>query len=333
MPVSAALALLALLASPPPAAPPAAAPPAAAAAAAAAAPAEEVVAEVGSWRLTRALLDGYFEALPPPRRAGYERSGGKAAFLNDLIEEKLVVAEAERRGYLDRPVLRARAELSRDAVLYQALVADEVTGKVLTEEALKRWYDKHQDRFRLEEMARIRHILVTPYGESRLRNTSGDDARSAEAARAKIERIGGDIGKGADFAEMARQWSEDASAAGGGLLDDFPRGRMAQPIEEAAFSLAVGQVSGVLETPYGFHLVRVEARIPPRVRPFAEVRELVSGFVAEESRDRFRALHDELVARLRRDARVVVHDPALAAPEPAPAPRSAPEPAVPEAAR
>jgi hypothetical protein len=283
----------------------------------------EVVAEIGDYRLTREMMDAFWNGLPAGRRAGYEKGGGKPAFLQDFIDQKLCVAEAERRGYLDRAELRAAAELARDAVLYRALVEEQVTAKIVTEAAMREWYAANHQRFAVEEMARIRVLVVTPRRDRPPRSETAGDARDETEARAKIERLRTEIVAGADFSGVARRESEDRSAAEGGLLPDFPRGRMSQAIEDAAFALPAGQVSDVLRTPEGFHLIRVEARIPAHVRPYDQVREEVRIGLGDAKKDAFRPRFAAYAAELRARNRVVVRDPALA-PRPAEPPRSTP---------
>jgi len=86
-----------------------------------------------------------------------------------------------------------------------------------------------------------------------LRNT---EARSKEEALKEIEDIKAEIDGGADFAELAAEHSECPSGSGGGDLGDFGRGMMVKPFEDAAFALEVDEVSGPVETDFGYHLIQ-----------------------------------------------------------------------------
>jgi parvulin-like peptidyl-prolyl isomerase len=109
----------------------------------------------------------------------------------------------------------------------------------------------------------VRHILIMTQGKS--------DQEKA-AARTKIEDILAKAKAGADFAELAKQYTEDTgSKDSGGLYSDFPRGRMVKPFEDAAFSVPVGEISGVVETTYGYHILKVIDR-KKETRTFEEVR-------------------------------------------------------------
>lgn len=102
------------------------------------------------------------------------------------------------------------------------------------------------------EQVNTRHILIAVA-------PAADDGAIA-AARAAIERAQAEIKAGADFAELAKRSSQDATASNGGALGFAPRGAFVKPFEDAAFALKIGQVSDIVRTRYGFHLIKLEAR-------------------------------------------------------------------------
>src|SRR6185295_7406405 len=93
--------------------------------------------------------------------------------------------------------------------------------------------------------------------------------------------------------------SEDPSATDGGKLEDFPRGKMSKPIEDQAFVLGPGQISDVIRSPYGFHILKVEAVLPEHVSPFEDIKDGVARAVAEERKDSFKPRWEQLRDRLR----------------------------------
>jgi len=102
------------------------------------------------------------------------------------------------------------------------------------------------------EQVRVRHLLIKVLPDA-------DEAAIAEA-RATVERALSDLKAGGDFAEVAGRYSQDATAANGGDLGFAPRGAFVQPFEDTAFTLKVGEVSDVIRTRFGFHLIKAEAR-------------------------------------------------------------------------
>src|SRR6185503_3019091 len=122
--------------------------------------------------------------------------------------------------------------------------------------------------FQVGERVKASHILIEV-------PPPGDDAAKA-AGRAEAERILGRLRKGEDFNRLAMEHSKDpGSAPQGGALPPFGRGEMVPPFEEAAFSLKPGELSSVVETQFGYHIIKVHERLPPVKQSFEEVRDRI----------------------------------------------------------
>lgn len=159
------------------------------------------------------------------------------------------------------------------AVFDPAAFAD---GEEVAEEEIISFYEENRDsRFTEQEEVRARHILIrVPAG-------AADEVRAQ--ARGRLEGLRDRIAGGEDFAVVAIASSEDpGSAEAGGDLGFFGRGRMVPAFEEVAFGLEPGVTSEIVESPFGFHLIRVDEVREARTRPIEEVREEV---VVELSRD------------------------------------------------
>lgn len=113
------------------------------------------------------------------------------------------------------------------------------------------YYDGHPEEFTTPEQIQASHILIAPDPNS----SDPNDAKAA--ARAKAEELLGQIKEGRDFAQLAQANSSCPSSAQGGDLGLFGRGQMVPPFEEAAFALEPGEVSNVVETQYGYHIIKV----------------------------------------------------------------------------
>jgi peptidyl-prolyl cis-trans isomerase D len=140
----------------------------------------------------------------------------------------------------------------------------------ITPAELQQYYKQHQDEYRLPETVTVRHILIkTPTADA-----SGKvDQKAVDAARAKAEDIAKQLKGGANFADLAKQNSEDPSTAPqGGLLPPITRGRTVPEFEQAAFSTPPGQTTGVIRTTYGFHIIHVESKQDARLKPLDEVK-------------------------------------------------------------
>ncbi len=148
--------------------------------------------------------------------------------------------------------------------------------KVVVEESdLERYYRRHLDRFDIPEQVRASHVLI------RMAADAGDIMRQQK--RQLAEKVLAEARDGKDFAQLARQHSDDpGSAAKGGDLGYFPRGAMVPAFEEAAFALKPGEISDIVETPFGLHIIKSEGRIEAGIRPLAEVVDEVKTAVKAE---------------------------------------------------
>ena len=133
----------------------------------------------------------------------------------------------------------------------------------LSQQSLQSYYDNHLKEYQVPEKRRARHILF------KVAENADQQARAAKKAAA--EKVLKEIEAGADFAEMAKKYSEDSSKDRGGDLGFFGRGEMVPTFEQAAFSLDSGEMSGVVTSPFGYHLIKVEEIQPAQTRGFTEV--------------------------------------------------------------
>ena len=185
--------------------------------------------------------------------------------------------------------------LSQETVALQYLkldLADIAAGVQVTEEGLKKYYeDTAAARNAVPERRKAAHILI---------ETGGDDA----AARKKAEAILARARAGEDFAKLAQDNSDDpGSKAAGGDLGWAPKEAYVQPFSEALFAMKKGEISGLVKTQFGYHIIRLEDIEEPRVRSFDEVRaELEPEFRREQAQSLFyeqsQQLADESFASL-----------------------------------
>jgi parvulin-like peptidyl-prolyl isomerase len=141
-----------------------------------------------------------------------------------------------------------------------------------SDEAVERYYREHADEFMAPEQVRAAHIVkhVGPTADPR-------------AAQATLARVREELGRGADFAAMAAEHSDCPDD--GGDLGYFARGQMVEEFEHLVFSMAVGQVSHVFPTRFGFHIVKLLDRKPPAPLPLEQVREHVQEALNQQLRN------------------------------------------------
>ena len=201
-------------------------------------------------------------------------------------------AQAQAQGLDKDPEVAAALRITRDKVLADAWTARMASQHSLTDKAAQEMaqtiYRAKPDRFKRPEQVQARHILIKS---------------DTPEARAQAEKLLADLKGGADFAQLAKEHSADKSnALKGGDLGFFGKGRMVPEFEEAAFALQKkGDLSEVVQTQFGYHLIQLEDRRPESIRPFEEVRD---------------ALLAEVRATVVNDARVADAQKVLAAAKP-----------------
>ncbi len=184
----------------------------------------------------------------------------------------------------------------------------------ITDEEIAKHYEENKGRFATQEGVTASHILLKT-------DPAGDDEAKA-AKRAEIEKLRAQLieAKGEGFAELAKEHSDCPSSARGGDLGNFGRGQMVPEFEKAAFSQAPGEIGEVVETQFGFHIVKVTGKTEAGQRSLEEVREEV---VAQLEGPRQQAVVRDYIADLEGVAKIT-RSAALAPPAP-PAPTPSPE--------
>jgi peptidyl-prolyl cis-trans isomerase C len=148
----------------------------------------------------------------------------------------------------------------------QKLIDDLIVSKiVITESETRSYYDQNPEQFNQPEQVKASHILIKVAPDA-------EEAQKAEA-RKKIDAVRKKLDDGEAFDKMAREYSEGPSRDNGGDLGYFSRGQMVKPFEDAAFALEPGKVSGVVETPFGYHLIMVFDKKPGGMMAYADVKE------------------------------------------------------------
>jgi peptidyl-prolyl cis-trans isomerase C len=262
----------------------------------------EAITKVDFDRAVQTLERQNGKAVPPDQRDRVYRQ-----LLEQLINFRLLIQETKARmvtvadSDLDARMAQIRSQFPTEEAFTQTLQQQKVTREQLRADArselmvtkmlqaevepkvsvtpaqVQDFYDKNPARFKQPERVRASHIL--------LRLPDQADAAAKTAIRARAEDVLKQVRAGKDFADLARQFSEDpGSAPNGGDLNYFQQGQMVAPFDKAAFSMKVGDVSDVVETQFGFHIIKVVDKQPERTVPLDEVRQQVQQFLENQAR-------------------------------------------------
>jgi peptidyl-prolyl cis-trans isomerase C len=168
---------------------------------------------------------------------------------------------------------------ARTSLEVAKVIEAEVTPKVAVQDAdVSAFYQQNLERFKQGDSVHASHIL---FGVAQ----DASPAQKTEA-KAKAQAALKEVRGGADFAAIARAQSQDqGSAERGGDLGFFPKGQMNPQFEDAAFKLKAGAISPVVETPFGFHIIKVHERRGPRTAPLTEVAGQIKDFLTQGQRE------------------------------------------------
>ncbi len=182
----------------------------------------------------------------------------------------------------------------REGIAIQKLVDQEVVNRIeISDEKTKDYYDKNPDLFKQIEKIQARHILIKA-------EPAGDKAAKAKALK-EIKNIQKELKGGADFAELAKKYSQCPSSADGGNLGEFGRGQMIKPFEDAAFALKKGEISDIVETDFGYHLILAGEKKPETISEYGEVKDRIAQYLKSMET---RAEGEKYIEKLKNEAKI-----------------------------
>jgi parvulin-like peptidyl-prolyl isomerase len=228
-------------------------------------PPDRVVVAVGDLTITAAQFDQIIDALPEQYRA-VARGSGRKQFADNVVRIAVLAQEGKRRKLDESSAYRTQS-MFEDANILANMTYEEIGKNAKLDEAdVRKYFEAHKAEF---EQVRARHILIRVQGSPSPVRPGQKDLTEAEAL-AKAQDLRKRIQAGEDFAQLARQESDDTgSGANGGDLGFFRHGQMVPSFEQAAFGLQPGEVGEPVKSPFGYHVIKVEAR---ESKSFEEVR-------------------------------------------------------------
>jgi parvulin-like peptidyl-prolyl isomerase len=211
-------------------------------------------------------------------QAQYARAGGEQAFLDTIKGAEVTIDHIKK-------------SVRESLVINKYLESVAAAGAKVAEEDVRKAYEESKTT---DKTATVRHILLL---------TQGKTEPEKAAQKKKIEDLLARAKAGEDFEALAKQYSEDPGVKeNNGLYENFPRGQMVKPFEDAAFSVPAGQLSGVVETDFGYHILQVVDR-KKETRSFEEARAEIEARLVETKQgtlveDHIKALKDKAKFKL-----------------------------------
>jgi peptidyl-prolyl cis-trans isomerase D len=214
----------------------------------------------------------------------------------DDLQSKVEASDADLAAYFEKNKAKYVVPDRRTVAYAMVDMAQLRQRAQLTEDEMKIYYQAHVDSYKMQDRAHIAHILFKTVGKT--------DAEVAEI-RKKAEDVLNKAKHGSNFADLAKQYSEDTTKDKGGDLDWIVRGQTVPEFESAAFSLPKGAISDLVKTQYGFHIVQVIDRQTARTQTFDEVKPAIETQLRQEKAEQLgQTLSTQIAEEIRRGGRI-----------------------------
>jgi peptidyl-prolyl cis-trans isomerase C len=187
-------------------------------------------------------------------------------------EQEFTKALAARGMSLEKLKSDTRIDIS----INKMMEAEAATSQAPGDTQVREFYDKNPDKFKQDEAVRASHILF--------KVEESADAATKKKVRDQAESVLKQARAGADFAELAKKHSADGSAQQGGDLNFFTKGQMVPAFDQAAFAMKPGEISDIVTTQFGYHIIKVTERRPPSTVPFEQVSDRIKEYLTEQQK-------------------------------------------------
>ncbi|ACO04786.1 MAG TPA: hypothetical protein DEP48_01270 [Persephonella sp.] len=244
--------------------------------------------------------------------------------IQNLIYRELLYYEAKKKGLkvtekeinnlMDQLIKQYKSKENLEKLLKQTgltiegfkkelekrLLVDKLIKKYaivsLTDKDLKEYYEKNKDKFKEPASVKVRYIYI---------KVDPSDPKGREKAREKAKKAYKEIKEGKDFGDVAYRYSDDLSRIKGGDIGYVHKGRFPKQIEEEIYKLDVGQVSKIIETDTGLHIVKIEDKRPPRLVPYEEIKDKLKKELTEVMQER---KFNELIKDAKKNLKVEIYE-------------------------
>ncbi|WP_456464872.1 peptidylprolyl isomerase [Persephonella sp.] len=290
---------------------------------------KKVVAVVGNKKITEMDVQRYMKILLPMNY--YHRTITdeklkeiRKKAIEALINRELLYHEAEKKGIkvkdeevnklIDQMIKKYKSKENLEKLLKQTgvsldqfrhelkkrLAIDKLLSKYLsvkiTEKDLREYYEKNKYKFKEPPSLKVRYIYI---------KVDPSKPKGRQIAKERAEKAYKEIKEGKDFGDVAYRYSDDLSRIKGGELGFVHKGRFEKTVEDVIYKLKPGQISDIIETDLGFHIVKVEEKRPERLVPFEKIKDKLKKELEEKYR---KEKFEELLKDARKDLKVVVYN-------------------------
>jgi len=248
----------------------------------------KILATIDNEVITLEEFNRELDKIPTNMKMLVASESGKKNYLDRLIVKKLLLKEASKEKIEKQKDFEERLSDLREQLIIESLLKKKIAAEsTQTNEDLKQYYEKNKERFKREREINTRHILL----------------KTEEEAKQVLNRLA----NGENFVELAREYSIDPNAKStGGEIGFHPKGSLLPEYEAEAFKLnKIGQVSGIVKTQFGYHIIRLEGVRPPSYVPFDEVKDFIRQQISQEKQ---KEIIEKYIEDLKKSAKITIND-------------------------
>ncbi len=228
-----------------------------------------ILATIGSEKITMADFKQEINNLPPQYRQMTADPAIQKEFLDTLVTRNIVYQEGGRQKMAENPMVKKQVDECRKKLVVAAILDQEVNRKIkdVSDAELKTYYDKNLKEFQQPPQVKARHILIK-------------DQNQAEEVRQRLL-------KGEDFATLVKEFSTCPSKTRDGDLGFFTRNQMVKEFSDVAFSLKPKEISPVVKTKFGYHIILVDEIKEGKQQSFDEVKDKLGDKIRAERKNQY----------------------------------------------
>lgn len=249
----------------------------------------KTLAEVDGKVITTEDFKNEVDRLPPYLKPMVQSNEGRKELLDSMIVRQILLEQAKKDGVDKSKEVSDRLDDLRKRLIVETYLKKKVEAEAkVTDEEMKKFYDDNKDKFKTGDQVRASHILVKTEKEA--------------------QDILAQLKKGGSFEDLAKKFSGDSSAAKGGDMGWFPKGAMVPEFDKVAFSLKQGEMSGIVKTNFGYHIIKVTGKRAAGIRSFDEMKEQIkTNLLPAKQQQIFQKMKDDL----KKNAKVTINEEAL----------------------
>jgi peptidyl-prolyl cis-trans isomerase C len=260
---------------------------------------KDVVAKIGDKTITLSDLNKIISYTAPDKQKDINSNPQlKETILRQYVQSIVIYNLAKKEGFDNKPEIKEYLDFYTNTYVANEFMKKGIVEKItFPEEDIIKYYDSHLEEFKVPETVMASHILVRVD-----QNASENDKKKAKQ---KAEDIFQRLASGEDFAKVATEVSDDPSTnSKGGDLGFFPKGMMVKSFEDVAFALKPGTMSGIVETQYGYHIIKTKEKRPSYTESYDDVKVRIRQYLLQHQ---LKSKISEFVDKALKDAGVEIY--------------------------